>query len=119
MTLVEIIISLAILSMLAACLVLIGTTIEKYSRAARHLNDKVTVQAPVAEAQDKNSSVKIQDTTLVVNGNITVNGELYNAAEFEYDADGNYVQKSDDSGTEGLNIKYVAGIDNAAPNPSP
>ena len=52
MTLVEIIISIAVLAVMTTVLVAVSTSIQNYLRAAGDMNDRVAVQAPVAQAGD-------------------------------------------------------------------
>jgi len=113
MTLVEIIIALAVFAMLGAILVLAAMSVEKHSRAARHLNDKVAVQGPIAEAQNKDGSVCLDDNyEIKVNSNITIKGALYDTADYENatDSSGNKVLATEHADTEGLNLKYIADI---------
>ncbi len=111
MTLVEIIVALAVFAMLGTILVLAALSIDKHSRSARHLNDKVAVQGPIAEAQNTDGSVLIDDDfEIKVNSNITVKGKLYDTADYEQATDGTFVKATDDSETADLNLKYIAGI---------
>jgi prepilin-type N-terminal cleavage/methylation domain-containing protein len=66
MTLVEIIISLAVFVVAALLMVQVSETTVKLSRKANHMNRKVAVEAPIAEARPS-------DNTLVqANGDIRV-----------------------------------------------
>lgn len=98
MTLVEIIISLAVFAMLGIILVMVGKSVEEHSRAAHHLNNKIVVEGPIAEAQKNDSAfllndeieikvAKAQKTTdangnvmnvLPADGVVTIKGALYN-----------------------------------------
>lgn len=118
MTLIEIIIALAIFAIMGFMLVLAATTIEQHSRAAKELNDKVAVQGPIAEAQNKSGSVLLDDSVEIkVNSNIIVKGALYDTADYVVDADGNYVRATDGAYYEDLNLKYIADI--SVPTTSP
>lgn len=98
MTLVEIIIALAVFAMLGFILVMVGKSVEQHSRAAHHLNNKVVVEGPIAEAQVNDTAflmndqleikvAKAQKTTdsngnvineFPANGVVTIKGALYN-----------------------------------------
>ncbi len=129
MTLVEIIISLAIFGMLGSLLVLAAGTIEQHSTSARKLNNKISVEGPVAEAQ-KDVNGKLLDNSI----NITVqdsaggtpavlNGKLYDTADIQQITDGSGQPVTDASGNYqyttvdrvamngGLDFKYIAQID--------
>ncbi len=111
MTLVEIIIALAVFAMLGALLVLAALSIEKHSRAARKINDKVAVQGPIAESQNKAGSVVLEDNfEITVNGNIKIEATLYDTANYIEDASGNLVRATDHPESEDLNFKYIADI---------
>lgn len=85
MTLVEIIISLAVLAMLSLILVTLGSAAEKHSRAARSLNDRVAVEGPIAEAQkgnesylaDNNYEIKVGIGEKATDGSIVMPAEGY------------------------------------------
>ena len=52
MTLVEILVALAVFASLALILAMMGSAVEKNTRAANKLNKRVAVNGPVAEAQN-------------------------------------------------------------------
>ncbi len=111
MTLVEIIIALAVFAMLGVVLVLAALSVEKHSRAARNINEKVAVQGPIAEAQNLDGSVLVDDNLEIkVNSNITVKGKLYDTGDYEQATDGSLVKATDNSESAGLDLKYIAGI---------
>lgn len=111
MTLVEVIIAIAIFAMLGAVLILVGTSIDQYSRSTKHMNDKIAVQGPIAETQDTDGSVLINDNLEIkVNGSITVRGNLYDTAQYAIDDSGNYSEVPDENGRTGKNLKYITGI---------
>ena len=61
MTLVEVVIAIVIFAALSLVLVVVGNSIEAHQRAARKLNNKVAVQGPIAEAQNKQSALLVND----------------------------------------------------------
>ncbi|MBR4627671.1 MAG: type II secretion system protein [Ruminococcus sp.] len=82
MTLVEMIVALAVFAMLALILVLMGSAVEKNSRAAHDLNSRVAVNGPIAEAQNTNDSF-LADNNFVV--------QVANGKAASTDANGNAV----------------------------
>lgn len=68
MTLAEIIVSLAIMSVLTLLLVTVANSINAYLRSANNVNRKVAKQAPVAEVCYTDSARQIDaDVTITVN----------------------------------------------------
>jgi prepilin-type N-terminal cleavage/methylation domain-containing protein len=84
MTLVEMIVALAVFAMLALILVLMGSAVEKNSRAARDLNSRVAVNGPIAEAQ------KLDDSFLASNNFVV---QVANGKDYTTDANGANVYK--------------------------
>lgn len=60
MTLVEIIISLAIVSVMTVVLVATSGVINKFVKSARNVNNTVAVQVPIAETKDIGNAHKIE-----------------------------------------------------------
>lgn len=106
MTLVEVIISIAVMAVLALMLTTIGVTIDNYRKNTKSLNSKVTVETPVAEGKKKDdSSVKVldEDITITVEG-VKVKGKLYGTGTKQYDDDGNF--SGYDNSSKG-NLKFI------------
>lgn len=89
MTLVEMIVALAVFAMLALILVLMGSAVEKNTRAANNLNSRIAVNGPIAEAQNTKDSF-LADNNFVIqvaNGkdvSTNANGEnVYNYINIE------------------------------------
>jgi prepilin-type N-terminal cleavage/methylation domain-containing protein len=102
-TLVEIIISLAVVSILTLLLVTTATTINAYIKSANHVNQKTTVQAPVAESKlvgaGNELSTADKDIKITVNGKATLVGKGYSVVDPAAPAD---------NGVGGnLNMKFV------------
>lgn len=83
MTLVEIIISLAVLAVLTVLLVGTASLIENYIRSANNVNGKVATQTPVAETRYVQKAYKIdpsgtnEKVSIVINGNVEFAGDGY------------------------------------------
>ena len=83
MTLVEIIVSLAVLGVLTTLVVGTANLIDNYTRSANNVNKKVAVQAPIAEAGYTTKAYKIDPTgtdnkiKITINNNIEFEGEGY------------------------------------------
>ncbi len=80
MTLLEIIISLAVLSAMVLVLITTSSLINSYIRSANNVNGKVARQAPVAENGNRNG-VNLDATQMAASVPIIVNGiNLYGDA---------------------------------------
>ncbi|SEK53306.1 prepilin-type N-terminal cleavage/methylation domain-containing protein [Ruminococcus sp. YRD2003] len=106
-TLVEIIISLAVVSILTLLLVTTATTINAYIKSANHVNKKTTVQAPIAESGFTGSANELstsdKDIKITVNGKVTLVGKGYSVVDPAAPAD---------EGVGGnLNMKFVTNVD--------
>ena len=106
-TLVEIIISLAVVSILTLLLVTTATTINAYIKSANHVNKKTTVQAPIAESGYTGAANELssadKDIKITVNGKVTLVGKGYSVVN---PAD------PEDTGVGGnLNMKFVTNVD--------
>ncbi|MCR4638438.1 prepilin-type N-terminal cleavage/methylation domain-containing protein [Ruminococcus sp.] len=106
-TLVEIIISLAVVSVLTLLLVTTATTINAYIKSANHVNQKTTVQAPIAESGFTGSANELstsdKDIKITVNGKVTLVGKGYSVVDPAAPAD---------EGVGGnLNMKFVTNVD--------
>ncbi len=114
MTLIEIIVSLAIVSIMTTVLVLTSAVINSYMRSSNDVNNRVAQQAPVAEAQDK---LAVDQTAtvgleIVLDDNISLHANSYAV----YD-DTEMAAHSDEFGS-GLNMKFIADIETTtAPAP--
>ena len=75
MTLVEVIISIAVMAVLALLLTTIGVTIDNYRKDTKARNQKIAIESPVAEVQDRNKGVGSSGK-----GNL-VKGKLYSTNE--------------------------------------
>ena len=106
-TLVEIIISLAVVSVLTLLLVTTATTINAYIKSANHVNQKTTGQAPIAESGFTGSANELstsdKDIKITVNGKVTLVGKGYSVVDPAAPAD---------EGVGGnLNMKFVTNVD--------
>lgn len=111
MTLVEIIVSIAVFAMISLILVMFGSSVNAQRRSTKRVNDKVAVQGPVAEAQnDENSLLMDDDYEIIVNKkgdastSAVVKGKLYSAQGYIIDEDGNKVADPD---AEKANLKFI------------
>ncbi|MCM1529319.1 MAG: type II secretion system GspH family protein [Alistipes sp.] len=114
MTLIEIIVSLAIVSIMTTVLVLTSAVINSYMRSSNDVNNRVAQQAPVAEAQDKFAADQSATVGLeiLIEGDISLHANsyaVYDSAEM--------AAHSDEFGA-GLNMKFIADIETTtAPAP--
>lgn len=89
MTLVEVIISIAVMAVLALLLTTIGVTIDNYRKDTKARNDKIAVEGPAAEVHDKKDSGRgklIDDDfkiTVTRSGGtpVVVEGKLYSTSD--------------------------------------
>lgn len=107
MTLIEIIVSLAIVSIMTTVLVLTAAVINNYMRSSNDVNNRVAQQAPVAEAQDvfaadQSATVSLE---IVLDNNISLHANSYAV----YD-DTEMAAHSDEFGS-GLNMKFITDIE--------
>ncbi len=124
MTLMEIIISLAILSVLTLVLVQTSSTINMYLKSAKNVNQKTVQQAPVAEVGHKSAGEQIatnveirverngagdQSFSAELRGNAYKVGEP--ATEVVTDAEGNetVIDKNELGGD--LNMQYIVDLE--------
>lgn len=111
MTLVEIIVSIAVFAMISLILVMLGSSVNAQRRSTKRVNDKVAVQGPIAEAQnDENSLLMDDDYEIIVkkkgsdSTSAVVKGKLYSAQGYIIDEDGNKVADPD---AEKANLKFI------------
>lgn len=108
MTLVEIIISLAIVGAMTTIIVGAAGAINKYTKASNDMDKRVAMQAPVAEAQYYNivagTPRPTEPVEIIVNNNITVNGNINYAFDVE-----EMTENADGAGS-GLNMRYITDI---------
>lgn len=90
MTLVEVIISIAIMAVLALLLTTIGVTIDNYRKDTRARNTKIAVEGPAAETHDTKASGrgKLIDKDVTINvsrvgsgTSVEVKGRLYSTSD--------------------------------------
>ncbi len=105
MTLMEIIISLAVLAVLTLVLVQTSNTINMYIRSANNVNKKTVQQAPVAEIGHKDAGELVQEDVTIKVSN----------AKFSQDLKGDAYKVNDDlSGNEiggNLNMQYIVDLE--------
>ena len=113
MTLMEIIIAIAIVAVMSAVIVTAGMSINSYLRSARNVNDRVALQAPVAQAGDQNAGVLMTDG---IDIKLTPNGvagageiQLHGQAYVVYD-DARMQAHTQEFG-KGLNMKFITNIE--------
>ena len=111
MTLVEVIISIAVMAVLALLLTTIGVTIDSYRKDTKVRNDKVAVEGPAAEIRDKsdNGRGKLIDEEFKITvkrqggSSIDVTGKLYSTSDEltdtgTVDADGERIHSGNTKG---------------------
>ncbi len=111
MTLVEIIIAIAVFAMVSLILVMLGTAVGRQRQSSYRVNRKVAVQGPIAEAQNDNNALLLDDEYEIVVSKkgaaetaVTVKGKLYSAQGYIIDEDGNQVA---DPNAEKANLKFI------------
>ncbi len=111
MTLIEIIVSIAVFAMISLILVMLGSSVNAQRRSAKKVNDKVAFQGPIAEAQNDENSLLMNDEYEIVvkkkgsdSTSSVVKGKLYSAQGYIIDEDGNKVADPD---AEKANLKYI------------
>lgn len=111
MTLVEIIISIAVLAVMTTVLVAVSTSIQNYLRAAGDMNDRVAVQAPVAQAGDNVAGTYLDKIRIDIipstnNPSVTIplEGDLYQVYK-----DNEMSDHADEVGRN-LNMKFINNI---------
>lgn len=108
MTLAEIIVSLAVVSVMTLLLVTIGNSINTYLRSANNVNRKVSKQAPVAEVSYTYAARNIDnDVTIILDyeGNtVNIKGDAFSVE------DSDKVKHVGDAGYrpgDALDIKFI------------
>lgn len=108
MTLIEIIISLAIVGAMTTIIVGAASAINRYTRASNDMDRRVAMQAPIAEAQYYNLVAgdprPTESVEIIVNNNITMSGSL------NYAFDDDEMQDNADGAGSGLNMRYITDI---------
>lgn len=111
MTLIEIIVSIAVFAMISLILVMLGSAVNAQRRSTKRVNDKVAIQGPIAEAQNDENSLLMDDEyeiTVAKKGaastSVVVKGKLYSAQGYIIDEDGNKVADPD---ADKANLKYI------------
>ncbi len=83
MTLIEVIVAMAVFSLMALVMVKICTTTLEMTRNANHVNRKVTIQAPLAEIQNKDGTLTEQvDDNMKVS--VKIGGVVVDVAAAQY-----------------------------------
>lgn len=124
MTLVEIIVSIAILGVLTLVLVQTSTVINMYIKSANNVNKKTISQAPVAEMGNMQAATQVATNAKIkISGGGFADVELYGdayqagtrATEIVKDADGNdvVVEKNELGGN--LNMQFLVLEDPTSP----
>lgn len=111
MTLVEVIISIAVMAVLALLLTTIGVTIDNYRKDTKVRNDKVAVEGPAAESRDTSANGRgkliDEDFTITVKrtggASVNVTGKLYSTSDEltdtgSIDADGEQIYSGNTKG---------------------
>ena len=116
MTLMEIIISLAVLAVLTLVLVQTSSTINMYIKSANNVNKKTVQQAPVAEIGHKDAGNLVQgDMQIIVSGNGVA------GTPFSQELKGNAYEAAADT-TENvlggnLNMQYIVDVEAVTTEP--
>lgn len=123
MTLMEIIISLAVLAVLTLILVQTSSTINMYIRSANTVNKKTAQQAPLAEIGYKDAGELVQENvTIHISGFDNNNGGKKLSVDVQGDA---YKVGDSSTGDElggNLNMQYIVDLEaitTTAPSPGP
>lgn len=116
MTLVEVIISIAVMAVLALLLTTVGVTIDNYRQDTKMRNDRIAVEGPAAESRDTKDSGrgKLVDDDFKITvsksggSSIEVTGKLYSTSDELTDtgatnADGKHIY----SGTTKGHFKFI------------
>lgn len=111
MTLVEVIISIAVMAVMTLLLTTIGVTIDNYRRDTKARNSKITVESPIAEARkSSDDSVKmLNDNFKVTVNGVEIKGKFYSTGvqvDTTVDEDGNTVPVYD-NGSGNLKFIYI------------
>lgn len=118
MTLIEIIVAIAVFAMISLILVMLGSAVSSQRRSAIHVNRKVAVQGPIAEAQNDGNALLVDDEyeiTVARKGapasEVTIKGKLYSTQDYTIDEDGNQIP---DPNAEKANLRFIE-IEKPAP----
>ena len=115
MTLFEIIISLAVLSVMTLLLVRASSVINMYIRSANKVNQRTVEQSPVAEMGHEGAAHKTADDVKIIVRNplpgagsaeIELNGKAYEVVEQATDSNGNAVYNDSEFGGN-LNMQFI------------
>lgn len=118
MTLVEIVISLAVLGILTVLVVGTSNLIDAYTRSANNVNKKVAFQAPIAETGNYDKAYKIDSSgadnkiKITINNNIDYEGEGYVTVDPDAPVDENELGGN-------LGLKFVVDPQYVAPPATP
>lgn len=109
MTLIEIIIAIAVLAVMTSVLVIVSQSIQKYLRASEDINDRVAIQAPIAQAgAGGNNEGEVEIIVYPKSGDtratIPLKGNMYSV----YD-DAEMSEHEKEAGGK-LNMKYISNI---------
>lgn len=111
MTLIEVIIAIAIVAVMSAIIVTAGMSINSYLRSAREVNDRVSLQAPVAQAGDKRAGVLMTEGVDIKLSPEGVAGEIYLHGQAYAVYDDARMQEHTKEFGKGLNMKFIADIE--------
>lgn len=115
MTLFEIIISLAVLSVMTLLLVRTSSVINMYIRSANKVNQRTVEQSPIAEMGHEDAAHKTADDVKIIVRNpqpgagsaeIELNGKAYEVVEQATDSDGNVIYNDSEFGGN-LNMQFI------------
>lgn len=112
MTLVEIIVAVAILAIMTTVLVAASKAIQIYLRSSKDINDRVAVQAPIAQAGDIEVANQMSEEVRIIltptigqPGTIPLAGTVYEV----YDED--EMEEHEDEAGSRLNMKFITDIE--------
>ncbi len=118
MTLVEIIVAIAVLAIMTTVLVAASKAIQSYLRSSKDINDRVAVQAPVAQAGDVDAASEMAEEvqifiipTIGQQATIPLSGKVYAV----YDNDEMEAHENEAGGE--LNMKFITHIETTTRDP--
>ncbi|MBO5344069.1 MAG: prepilin-type N-terminal cleavage/methylation domain-containing protein [Ruminococcus sp.] len=121
MTLMEIIIAIAIVAVMTVILVGASTVINNYIRSANDVNDRVAIQAPVAQANDIGAAgQEFENGIEIILEPSNIEGSIPLAGRLHAVYDEQEMQDHTNEFGRGLNMKFITDIETttAAPVPS-
>lgn len=133
MTLIEIIIAIAIVVVMSTLLIVAASGVNSFLHSARDINDRVALQAPVAESFNKVAANEVQDVVRDADDNIistdpavisiTINPDdsdafTMTAKAYETFNNQQMTDRSEEFG-RGLNMKFITDIEAPTEAPTP